>query len=142
MIRKSYEVYCLMFAAHIVGFAIYLLCTMFSYVTMPNVQVCWRFYALMLIGIFGKITSMYYLLVLRDRCRKLWKKDNPSPRINIEAISSSVITNDLTSAISFGKLTEYDLPPSYAVIEIAKKEKEANEAKEIMDVKLINETSK
>ena len=134
-----------MFAAHIVGFAIYLLCTMFSYVTMSNVQVCWRFYALMLIGIFGKITSMYYLLVLRDRCRKLWKKAKPSSEINIETVSSSVITNDLTSAISFGQLTEYDLPPAYDKIEIVKAEKaekEVKQTKEIMDIQLINETSK
>ena len=128
-----------MFAAHIVGFAIYLLCTMLSYVTMPNVQVCWRFYALMLIGIFGKITSMYYLLVLRDRCRKLWKKTNPTPKVNIEAISSSVITNDLTSAISFEQITEHDLPPAYEKIKISKKEKEVQDMKEALNAQLIKE---
>lgn len=89
---------------------------------MPVSQsICWRFYVLMLITIFGTITSMYYLLVLRDRCRKLWEKSNPSPITNIEAISSSMITNDLTSAISFEKLTQYDLPPSYDKLEHAKR---------------------
>ena len=109
-----------MFTAHIIAFAIYLLCTMFSYVTMPNVQVCWRFYALMLIGIFGKITTMYYLLVLRDRCRKLWKQNNqqtPAALVNIEYLSTSVITNDLTSVVSFTHLNESDLPPSYDKLE-------------------------
>ena len=130
-----------MFAAHIVGFAVYLLCTMFSYVTMPNVQVCWRFYALMLIGIFGKITSMYYLLVLRDRCRKLWKQSNQHrpARINIECISSSVITNDLTSAVSFSQLTEIDLPPSYDKLEKVKTTIVSQEKTDESTIKLAKE---
>ena len=103
------------------------------------VQVCWRFYAFMLIGVFGTIISIYYLLVLRDKCRKFWKKSDSNQRITIDTISASVITNDLTSAVSFGQLTElteYEMPPSYEKIDHNRKLKNAKETIPTKDVKI------